>query len=137
MVLISFASSVADATARDNGSADVPVWASRELQTLGKIRREELSMAALVVLALSLWIAGRAYVHSTTVVLILLSLMVLTGIVRWDDVLAYKPAWNALIWFATLVTLADGLNRVGFVDWIAVTVASSLTGVSPTVVMVI
>jgi hypothetical protein len=30
------------------------------------------------------------------------------GIVTWDDVLANKPAWNVLAWFASLVVLADG-----------------------------
>ena len=45
--------------------------------------------------------------------------MMLAGIVDWDDVLGARPAWNALVWFATLVTLADGLNRVGFLRWFA------------------
>ena len=40
--------------------------------------------------------------------------MVITRIVEWDDVLAHKQAWNVLVWFATLVTMADGLNKVGF-----------------------
>ena len=30
---------------------------------------------------------------------------------------ATQPAWNVLAWFATLVVLADGLNKVGFVGW--------------------
>ena len=51
----------------------------------------------------------------------------------WDDITANTAAWNTLVWFATLVALADGLTRVGFVNWFAQTVASKLNGVSPQV----
>ena len=41
-----------------------------------------------------------------------------------------------MAWFATLVALADGLTRVGFVKWFAETMAGQLSGVSPTVAVV-
>jgi len=41
------------------------------------------------------------------------------------------------VWFATLVTLADGLNRVGFVEWFARKAAAPLAGLPPTAVMVL
>jgi L-tartrate/succinate antiporter len=44
---------------------------------------------------------------------------VVTGTVVWDDLLANKPAWNTLIWFGTLVTMASGLAQVGVVKWLA------------------
>ena len=55
----------------------------------------------------------------------------------WDDMLNYPAAWNTLAWFATLVTLADGLTRVGFVKWFAESIAGQLGGVSPTAAMVV
>jgi len=70
------------------------------------------------------------------VVLIVISAMLLFKVISWDDILADKPAWNTLAWFATLVALADGLNRTGFVGWFAATIASHLNGFSPTVAMV-
>jgi L-tartrate/succinate antiporter len=54
--------------------------------------------------------------------------MVVTGVVSWDDILGYRRAWNNLVWFATLITLADGLSRVGFLPWFATMMASSLGG---------
>jgi L-tartrate/succinate antiporter len=45
--------------------------------------------------------------------------LVVTRTVTWDDLLANKPAWNTLIWFGTLVTLASGLAQVGMVKWLA------------------
>ena len=45
--------------------------------------------------------------------------MLLTNIVTWGDITKNFAAWNTLAWFATLVALADGLARVGFVKWFA------------------
>jgi L-tartrate/succinate antiporter len=100
-------------------SAEVPQWARAELERLGGIKRSEIVMALLVSAALALWIVGSRWVSPTTAALLVFCLMLLTGIIDWDDVLAAGPAWNALVWFATLVTLADGLNRVGFLAWFA------------------
>ncbi len=49
---------------------------------------------------------------------------------------AMLPAIVALAWFATLVALADGLNRVGFVKWFADSIASHMAGFAPFTVMV-
>ncbi len=46
-------------------------------------------------------------------------------------------AWNTLAWFATLVALADGLNRVGFVKWFADAVAAHMDGFTPFTAMVV
>lgn len=42
-----------------------------------------------------------------------------------------------LVWFATLVALADGLNKVGFVTWFAKSASALLTGMPPLVIMVV
>ena len=116
---------------------EVPKWAGAELAKMGSISRRELTLALLVVVALSLWIFGGHYVDATTAALVVISLMMVTGVVTWDDITANKQAWNTLAWFATLVALADGLNRVGFVKWLATAIAGYTTGFSPTVVMVV
>jgi L-tartrate/succinate antiporter len=71
------------------------------------------------------------------VAMLVVSLMLLTRSFNWADVLEYKSAWNTLVWFATLVALADGLNRVGFVKWFAESVGHHLAGISPTAALVI
>lgn len=70
-------------------------------------------------------------------VLVGIALMLVTGIVTWDDILANKGAWNVLVWFATLVTLANGLNQVGFVGWFANLASAPLKGLDPIVAMVL
>jgi anion transporter len=80
-------------------SPDVPVWAAGELKKMGRITIKEIGMAVLALLALGLWIFGGDFINATTVALLVLSLMVMTRIVEWDDVLAHKQAWNVLVWF--------------------------------------
>src|SRR5688572_2209790 len=117
-------------------SAEVPKWAARELTAMGRVTRHEWTMAALVIVALGLWIIGAQWIDATTVALAAISLMLIGRVVTWDEVLANKPAWNVLAWFATLVVLADGLNRVGFVGWFGKAASAHLTGHSPMFVMV-
>lgn len=117
-------------------SPEVPVWAGEELKKMGRFSFKEIWMALLAVLALSLWIFGGSFINATTVALLVLSLMVMTRVVEWDDVLAHKQAWNVLIWFATLVTMADGLNKVGFLKWFAGGAAGALSGYSVMTILV-
>jgi L-tartrate/succinate antiporter len=109
-------------------SPEVPIWAAEELKKMGGISVREASMGLLAVLALALWIFGGTMINATTVALLVLCLMIVIRIVEWDDVLAHKQAWNVLVWFATLVTMADGLNKVGFLKWFSVGAASAMSG---------
>lgn len=115
---------------------EVPAWAAKELAALGRVSHREIVLAALVVVALALWIFGDKWINATTVALLVVSMMVITGVASWDDMLGNRQAWNTLVWFATLVALADGLARVGFVKWFAESVAAHMGGVSPTVALV-
>jgi anion transporter len=61
--------------------------------------------------------------------------MVLFGIISWNDILTNKAAWNIFIWFGAMVTLAGGLNNVGFLDWFAVKITSVSSSFSPALVL--
>jgi L-tartrate/succinate antiporter len=116
-------------------SDDVPVWAAKELAKMGKISRKEMIMALLVICALILWIFGGAWVDATTAALMVLCGMLLTRIITWDDIIGQKQAWNIFAWFATLVTLADGLRLVKFLDWFANIAAGFMKGMPVLVVL--
>ena len=118
-------------------SPEVPAWAAEELKKMGRITFKEVSMAVLALLALGLWIFGGELINATTVALLVLSLMVMTRIVEWNDVLAHKQAWNVLVWFATLVTMADGLNKVGFLKWFAGGAAEGMSGYSVMTIVIL
>lgn len=111
-------------------STDAPKWAGQELARMGSITRPELIMGGLAIFALVLWVFGARRFDATTVALMALSLMVLLRVISWEDVIGHKAAWNVLVWFATLVAMADGLARVGFLGWFTRTAATSMSGFS-------
>ena len=117
--------------------SEVPAWAAQELQKMGPLTRREILLAVLVLIALVLWIFGDEYVNATTVALLIIGLMLVTRVVTWDDMLANKQAWNTLAWFATLIALADGLSRTGFVKWFADTMAAHMSGFPPAAAAVV
>jgi L-tartrate/succinate antiporter len=115
----------------------VPKWAGEELAKMGALSPREITLGALVLLALGLWIFGGDVINATTVALVVISLMLILKVVSWDDIVKNAPAWNTLAWFATLVALADGLSKVGFVKWFADTVGAHMTGFSPLAAMIL
>ncbi|MDR1741016.1 MAG: anion permease [Synergistaceae bacterium] len=121
---------------------ETPKWAEAELEKLGPTSGKEWLMALMAVIALLLWIFGdKAWlmggytINATLVAICVLCLMIVFQIVSWDDVVSNKGAWNTLVWFATLVAMASGLARVGFLKWLGAVFAAKLEG--QTVVIVI
>jgi L-tartrate/succinate antiporter len=110
-------------------------WATSELKKLGPFRIHELVVAALVLMALFFWITGASYINATTVALLVVGLMLITGAFTWRDMLKDTAAWNTLLWFGTLVALAGGLGKVGFVTWLAQLIGHELAGTPATIAL--
>jgi len=115
---------------------EVPVWAASELEKMGRPSRRELILAVLALLAIVLWISGGKYIHVAMVALLVVSLMLVTRVVTWKEMASNHAAWTTLVLLATLVTLAGGLARVGFIKWFADSVAAHLGGLSPTLAII-
>jgi len=115
---------------------EAPRWAADELRALGPMGRREAVLLALVVLALGLWIGATAWLSPGVTAMLIVLLMVFFGVVSWDHVVGHAQAWNVLVWFATLVTMARGLAETGFVDWLAGALAPVFAGLGPTTAVV-
>lgn len=111
---------------------EVVYWAATELSSMGRISRREITMALLAVIALVAWIAGAKFVTATMVALCVIALMLLTRVVKWADIAANKQAWTTLVWFATLIAMADALNSIGFCKWFADRAAAYMAHYSTT-----
>jgi L-tartrate/succinate antiporter len=117
-------------------SPEAPAWAAEELKTLGAITFKEYLMAGLATVALFLWIFNKEFgVDSTTVAISIVSIMVLTNVITWDDLISNKAAFNVLIWFASLVAMASGLQKVGILKWIGDNTQTMLSGMTPITLM--
>jgi L-tartrate/succinate antiporter len=109
----------------------VPSWAARELREMGALSRQEAVLAVLVLLAILLWVFGGEHVESATAALVVIGLMLITRVLTWEDMARNHTAWTTLILLATLVTLAGGLSRTGFIRWFADTVGARVGGYPP------
>jgi L-tartrate/succinate antiporter len=117
---------------QSKGGPEVPAWAAAELRNMGPLSRRERTLSVLVLLAIVLWVFGGRYVEATTAALIVISLMLVAGVVTWKDMASNHAAWTTFTLLATLVTLAGGLSRTGFIKWFANGAAHHLGGMSPT-----
>jgi len=118
-------------------NSEVSKWAATQLDKIGPLTRSEIILAAVVVLSLVLWVAGGAYVGAATVAGIAVSLLLITGVLTWNDIAGHKRAWTTFAWLGALIALCDGLNRVGFVKWFADGIAGHMHGLSPHLAMLV
>ncbi|UYK99799.1 anion permease [Pantoea stewartii] len=116
---------------------EVPRWAMAELEKLGKLTRNEILLLVFVVCALLMWIFATAWIEPAMAALLVIILMLWTGVLNWNDITSNKAAWNTFAWFATLVALADGLARVGFIAWLGKEGGILLQGYDPQISAVV
>jgi L-tartrate/succinate antiporter len=112
-------------------SPEVPKWAGEELRKMGRVSWKEIALSILVLAAMCAWIFGGKYIQATTVALVAVTAMIIIGIVRWEDIAGFKTAWNTIVLLAFLVSLAEGLARVGFIKWFDDSLATYMHGYSP------
>lgn len=111
-------------------------WASHQLDEMGKMTSKEIFMSIIFIIALILWVLGSTLkINATVVAFIALALILLTGVLTWDQVISEKGAWNTFIWFSVMVLMANQLSVTGFIPWLSKTVSSSLRGLNWVVVL--
>ncbi|ERM95385.1 dicarboxylate transporter 2.1, chloroplastic [Amborella trichopoda] len=110
---------------------DAPYMATKKLEEMGPVTKNEWVMVATMLLAVSLWVFGESLgIPSVVAAMLGLSLLLLLGVLDWDDCLSEKSAWDTLAWFAVLVGMAGQLTNLGIVSWMSSCVAKSLQAFS-------
>ncbi|MCO5566639.1 hypothetical protein L7F22_020336 [Adiantum nelumboides] len=110
---------------------DAPALAARKLQEMGPITIDECIMIATMLFAVAFWIfGGQIGITSVVTAMLGLSILLLLGVLDWDDCLNEKAAWDTLAWFAVLVGMASQLTSLGIVQWLADGVDSVLLSLS-------
>ena len=104
--------------------------AKGHLRDLGPIRRQEWMMLGVFVMLLVLWIFAKQLgdINATTSALAGLAVLLLTGVLNWEDIKAETGAWDTLVWFAALVMMASFLNKLGMVPWFSKTMGGMVAG---------
>ncbi|ENP3611517.1 DASS family sodium-coupled anion symporter [Salmonella enterica] len=119
-----------------------PVQASKKLKEMGRVSNPEWIMIATVIILLILWIFGQQlYIDQTATAFVGLSILLLSGVLTWNDVKNEKDAWDTLIWFSALLMLANKLSELGFTSWfgdiIAADIGGSIGGVNWILILVV
>ncbi|WP_243383795.1 anion permease [Geothrix alkalitolerans] len=104
--------------------------AKGHLRELGPVKRQEWMMLGVFVMLLVLWIFAKQLgdLNATTSALAGLAVLLITGILNWDDIKAETGAWDTLVWFAALVMMASFLNKLGMVPWFSKTMGGMVAG---------
>ena len=103
--------------------------ASERLNQMGPLSRREKGMLAVFVLVLSLWLSGEWHgISATTIAYVGLSVLLLSKVLDWQDLLDEKGAWDALVWFGGLMMLSTQLDKAGFPKAFAAGTASLFSG---------
>lgn len=112
---------------------DAPDFARAQLERLGPLSLPEKITLGVFGLLLFMWagvpamILGDAFaINPTTAAFIGLSILLLTGVLQWDEVLKNKGAWDTVVWFSALVMMASFLGKLGLVSWLAVAVGGGI-----------
>ncbi len=105
--------------------------AKDKLKEMGKTTTPEWIMLGTFIMLLVLWVFGKTLgVHSTTAALVGLSVLLITTVLTWQDVLNEQGAWDTLVWFAALVMMASFLNSLGLIPWFSETMGGLVGGIS-------
>ena len=114
---------------------DARNFANQQLLAMGPMNRGEKIMISVFALMLLLWAGIPAWlfgdlfaVNTTAVAFLGLSVLLISGVLQWDDVLKEKSAWDTVTWFAALVMMATFLNKLGLVSWFSGVVESNIAG---------
>ncbi|MDR3670195.1 MAG: anion permease [Holophaga sp.] len=104
--------------------------ANAKLKEMGPVSTTEWLMIGVFAIVLVMWVFGDAYwgIDGTTAALVGLGLLLITGVLKWSDVLSETNAWDVLFWTGTLIMMAGFLNKMGMIPWFSKVMAASMAG---------
>jgi DASS family divalent anion:Na+ symporter len=110
--------------------------ASERLREMGPMSGRELRLAAILVAVMAGWVTSPWHgIPNTFVALAGVCAILILRVLTWDDLLAETKAWDALIWFAPLVMMADNLNESGVIRILSQSVFGYMQSWAPVAAM--
>jgi len=108
---------------------EAPHLAHAELFKMGPMTSRERLLIAILLAVIAGWVCQPLHgLHPAIVAYGGVSLIVLLGVIRWEDVLEERRAWDALIWFGALIMMADGLEKYGIIKLLTGFLGGYLSG---------
>ncbi len=114
---------------------DAAAFARGKLRELGPMSGHEKILLGVFALLLFLWASvlerlldSSWAVDPTTAAFIGLGVLLLAGVLTWDDLLKEKSAWDTIVWFSALVMMATYLNKLGLIGWLSKAIETGIGG---------
>lgn len=102
---------------------DIKPIAKKGLEDIGPVSNPEKILFVLFIMAILAWMFGPQLtfvnLNMQIVGFVFLALVLLTGILDWNDVIGAKGAWNIFVWYGAFYGVASALASAGFYKWLA------------------
>ena len=103
--------------------------ASQELTAMGRMKWSEWLMLLVFALVAILWMTNKAHgIDYAAVALLGISVLLITGVLDWEDLINERSAWSVFIWYGGLIRMAEALGQTGITKRFAEASASLTTG---------
>lgn len=101
---------------RMQGTESAREVAREELRKMGRLTHRETWLVVILLLVMAGWVTSPWHgVSNTIVALAGVCALLLSRVISWEELLAERRAWEALIWFGALIMMADSLLQAGVV----------------------
>jgi divalent anion:Na+ symporter, DASS family len=103
--------------------------ASQELTAMGRMKWSEWLMLLVFAFVAILWMTSKVHgIDYAAVALLGISVLLITGVLDWEDLINEKSAWSVFIWYGGLIRMAEALGQTGITKRFAEASASLTTG---------
>lgn len=110
-------------------SPEAPKLARAQLIAKGPMTVDEKIMGLALLGTVILWIVGKSIgIGSVNAAVLGLSVLLITGVLKWKECLAEGVAWDTLTWFGALIAMASKLNKLGLIKWLGDSVTDLVGG---------
>lgn len=104
-------------------------FANRELKEMGPISLHEILMLLVFILVAGLWMTSAFHgINYAVVAMVGICVLLLSGVLGWEDVVAERGAWDVFIWYGGLVRMAEALGETGITKRFAELAAGMTVG---------
>ncbi|QYO65400.1 DASS family sodium-coupled anion symporter [Leptolyngbya sp. 7M] len=104
-------------------------FAHEQLERLGPLKRSEKILLCVFVAVVALWISAFWHgIDPTVIALVCISVLLVSEVLVWRDLIDETHAWEVFIWYGGLVMMASELSKTNITSIFANAVGSMMGG---------